>query len=203
MFENKKTDDEKAAAEKAEHDKASRGTRGAELVPHQAAPREGVPDQGKAEATQKVQARTLTGMPRNRAGQGVQADWTELDVTQQQLAELQADDQIQVRTPGQRGAERDEEPRNVMHAAFDPALAAMHPDRLKALAEAGGGQLPPASYQTTQGGNPNAQPAGSQAGLGGLFGAGGAGAREEIAGEQAGAEMAARRGQSKPPPKNT
>jgi len=206
-----------ADAQKSQQSDAPKGARRGETVVPKQAP---APEQPPEEQKQKVQVRSMTGQARVRGGQSLTGDWQEVEVTAQQLAELRADDQVQVAPAGvdpSQAVAGSEGPRNVMHAAFDPALAALHPDKIKAMAMGGAAQRPAdqlAQQRAPGPGNPTAQgvnaaSAGPQAGI--------AGATEESKGtppEESGTltneQLAARRGAqgnvlptpSQPPPKN-
>src|SRR5438045_4409135 len=204
-----------ADAQRAQQQQQPKGSRRGDVtVPQQAT----APSTPPEEQTRKVQVRSMTGQSRVRGGQSVTADWQEVEVTDQQLAELQADEQVQVAPAGTDPSQAlagGEGPRNVMHAAFDPALAALHPDKVKRMPMGGADARPAdqlANNQRPAGpGNPtatgvNAASAGPQTGI--------AGATNESQGtppDESGAlsneQLAARRGaqgamSSQPPPKN-
>lgn len=48
----------------------------------------------------RIEARSLVGMPRNRAGHRVDTKWTALEVTPEQLAAIEADRGLEVRRLG-------------------------------------------------------------------------------------------------------
>jgi len=132
--------------------------------PPAALARGATPQQQQAgqQSTQKVKLRTRTGQHRMRAGLSIPPDYQEFDVTAEQLSALEEDDQIQILKAGEDPEKGGgQQPINVMHAAFDPALAALHPDKLRELAQKGGGQLPAMQVQV-QPGNPNLVPGGAQ-----------------------------------------
>jgi len=116
------------------------------------------------EATQKVRIRTRTGQNRMRAGLSIPTDYQEYEVTEAQLTQLESDDQLQILKEGEDPSKGGgKEPINVMHAAYDPALAALHPDKLREIQQRGGGQLPQLAAQATPAvTNPNLAPAGPQ-----------------------------------------